>query len=154
VDEGTLGVHEIELVVNLSQGLSNGGVVGNHAAGTLGLGNVSSGDLEGSLGVDSALESGRTPVNELNSGLVLDGGHGGLDIGRSDVTTVHETTGHELSVSGVALGEEGVGLGHDRSGQFRDGEGLVVGLSARHEGCVSRDEHVETGVWYKYGGSR
>merc|ERR1712188_41419 len=40
VNEGTLGVHEIELVVHAGKHLSNCGGVGDHAASTLHLGQV------------------------------------------------------------------------------------------------------------------
>jgi len=146
VDESTLGVHKIELVIDTAQSLSNGSVVGNHATSTLGLGDISIRDLSRRLSVDSTLESGRAPVNELNGTLVLDSGHGGLDIRRSDISTVHETTGHELSVGGVTLGEKRSGLGHDSSGQLSYTESLMVSLLTGHERSVSRDEHVKTRV--------
>jgi hypothetical protein len=152
VYEGTLCVHEIELVVDAAQSLSNCSVVSNHTASALGLCNVSSRDLERRLGVDSALESGRTPVNELNSALILDSSHGGLDVRWSNISTVHETTRHELSVGGVALGKKRSGLSHDSSGQLSNRESLMECLSTRHKRSVSRDEHVETRVWNENSG--
>ena len=42
VDKGALAVHEVELVVNAREDFSNSGGVGDHAAGTHDLGQVSS----------------------------------------------------------------------------------------------------------------
>ena len=49
------------------------------------------------------LETSRTPVDELDGSLGLDGGNGGIDILGDDISTVEETTGHVLSVTGIAL---------------------------------------------------
>ena len=73
VDEGTLGVHKIELVVKTSPGFGNGSGVGQHADGTGYLGNITVGNNSGSLVVDTNLETSRAPVNELNGSLGLDG---------------------------------------------------------------------------------
>ena len=66
VDEGTLGVHEVELVVDTGQRLRDGGGVGNHTDGALDLGKVTTRDVLGRLVVDTTLESSGTPVNELD----------------------------------------------------------------------------------------
>merc|ERR1719326_418341 len=59
VHEGTLGVHEIELVVNAGKSLGNGGGVGNHCAGAHDLGEIATRHHGGWLVVDAALETGR-----------------------------------------------------------------------------------------------
>ena len=59
MDEGALGVHKIELVVQSGPGLSDGGGVGQHADGTLDLGQISAGDDGGGLVVDTDLKSRR-----------------------------------------------------------------------------------------------
>merc|ERR1711865_1234776 len=100
MDEGTLGVHEIELVVNTGEHLGNGGGVGDHAHGTLHLGEVTAGDNGGGLVVDSALEASGAPVDELDGALGLDGGNGSVDVLGDDVTTVHKAAGHVLAVAG------------------------------------------------------
>ena len=56
VDEGTLGVHKIELVVKAGPGLGDGGSVGQHADGTLDLGQVSARNDRGRLVVDTDLK--------------------------------------------------------------------------------------------------
>ena len=74
VDEGALGVHEIELVVDTGQRLGDGGGVGHHAHGTLDTGQITAGDDGGGLVVDAAFEAGGAPIDELHGALGLDGG--------------------------------------------------------------------------------
>jgi len=102
-NKGTLGIHQVELVINARQGLSNGSSVGNHTHSALDTSQVTSGDNSGWLVVDTTLESSRTPVDELNGTLGLDCGHSSVDILGNDVSTVHEAAGHVLSVPRIAL---------------------------------------------------
>mmetsp|Transcript_10551 Transcript_10551/g.19690 ORF Transcript_10551/g.19690 Transcript_10551/m.19690 type:complete len:224 (-) Transcript_10551:795-1466(-) len=152
VDKGTLGIHEIKLVINTTKSLCNCRVVGNHAACTFSLGNISIGDLAGRLGVDSSLESSWTPVHELNSALIFYGGHGHLDIRGSDISTVHEAARHEFSMGRITLCKKRRGLSHDGSSQLGDGKGLMVGLLTGHKRSVGRNEHVETRIRDKNSG--
>ena len=127
MDESTLGVHKIELVVNSGEDLSDGSGVGDHADSAHDLGEVTAWDDGGWLVVDTALEASWAPIDELDGSLGLDGGDGGVDILGDDITSVHEAAGHVLSVAGVALGHHRGGL--ERAvGNFGDGELLVVGL--------------------------
>src|SRR5512143_2339804 len=103
VDESTLGVHQIELVIETSPSLGNGGGVGQHADGTLYLGQITTGHNSGWLVVNTDLEASGTPVNELNGALGLDGGNGGIDILGHNITTVQHATGHVLAVTRIAL---------------------------------------------------
>merc|ERR1719510_964761 len=80
VDEGSLSVHQVELVVQPGPGLGDGGGVGEHAHSSLDLGKISSGHHGGWLVVDANLEAGGTPVNKLDGPLGLDGGDGGIDV--------------------------------------------------------------------------
>merc|ERR1712038_336179 len=136
VNGRTLSVHEIELVIDTGKSLSDCSVVSNHTTCTFCLCDITIWYFTWWLGVDTGLESSRTPVNELNGTLILDGSHGGLNIGWSDITTVHETAGHEFTVGWVALSQKRVWLGHDGGGQFSNGEGLVECLLAAHERSV------------------
>ena len=61
MDEGTLGIHEIELVINAAECLGNCGGVGNHANGTLDTCKISSRNNRGWLVVDSTLEARGAP---------------------------------------------------------------------------------------------
>jgi len=103
VDEGSLGVHEIELVIKSSPGLGDGGGVGEHADGALDLGEIATGDNSWWLVVDTNLETSWAPVDELDSSLGFDVGDGSVDILRDDVTSVEEAAGHVFAVSGIAL---------------------------------------------------
>ena len=115
VDEGSLGVHQVEFMIESAEDLSNGSGVADHAASSHDLGEITSRDDCGGLIVDSDLESSGAPINELNGSLGLDGGNGGVDVFGDDISSVHHGASHILSVSGVALGhhvgrlEAGVG---------------------------------------------
>ena len=56
VDESSLGVHKIELVVKSGPCFGNGGGVGQHADGTLDLGKITTWDNSWWLVVDTDLE--------------------------------------------------------------------------------------------------
>merc|ERR1711893_454260 len=62
VDEGTLGVHQIKLVIQTGPGLGDGGGVAQHAHSTLHLGQVTAGNHGGGLVVDADLEASGAPV--------------------------------------------------------------------------------------------
>mmetsp|Transcript_7267 Transcript_7267/g.13207 ORF Transcript_7267/g.13207 Transcript_7267/m.13207 type:complete len:248 (-) Transcript_7267:796-1539(-) len=148
MDEGTLCVHEIELVINTTESLSNGRRVGNHTDGALHTGKISSGNHSGRLIVDSTLETSRTPVNKLNGPLGLDGGHSRVDILGHDISSVHEAARHVLSVTGITLGHHTSGL-EDRVGDFGDGELFVVCLLGRDDRGVGRKHEMDTGVGHQ-----
>jgi len=127
VDESTLGVHKIELVVDSGEDLSDGSGVGDHAHGAHNLGEITTGDNSRGLVVDTALETSGAPVDELDGSLGLDGGNSGVDILGDDITSVHEAASHVLSVSWVTLGHHGGGL-EGAVGDLSNGELLVVSL--------------------------
>jgi hypothetical protein len=104
MDEGSLGVHEIEFVIDSREDLSDGSGVRDHTDGSHNLGEITTWNNGWWLIVDSALESGWAPVNELNGSLGLDGGDGGVDILWYDISSVHEAASHVFSVSWIALG--------------------------------------------------
>merc|ERR1719284_276040 len=99
VDEGSLGVHQIKLVIQSSPGLGDGGGVGEHADSSLHLGQVSSRDNSWRLVVDTNLESSGTPVNKLDGPLGLDGGNGSIDILGDHVSSVEHAASHVLTSS-------------------------------------------------------
>merc|ERR550514_1405825 len=57
VDEGTLRIHQVELVVDARENFSNRGGIGNHAAGAHHLGQVAARDHGGRLVIDATLET-------------------------------------------------------------------------------------------------
>jgi len=145
MDEGSLGVHKIELVVNSGKGLSDGSGVSNQAYGSLNSGKISSWDNGWRLVVNTALESGWTPVDELDGSLGLDGGYSGVDVLRDDISSVHKTTGHVLSVSWVTLGHH-TGRFEDGVGDLRDRKLLVVGLLGRDDWSIRGQHKVDSWV--------
>merc|ERR1712111_96896 len=92
-----------ELVVETSPGLGDSRGVGQHADGTLDLGEVAAWHNGWGLVVDANLEAGGTPVNKLDAPLGLDGGDGCVDVLWHDVSPVEEAAGHVLSMAGVTL---------------------------------------------------
>lgn len=127
MDEGSLGVHKIELMVKSGEDFGNGGGVGDHANGSHDLGEVTTWDNGWWLVVDSALESSWAPVDELDGSLGLDGGDGGVDILGDDISSVHEAASHVFSVSWVTLNHHRGRL-EDGVGDFSNGELFVVGF--------------------------
>jgi len=110
MNESSLGVHEIEFVIDSGEDFSDGSGVGDHAASSHDLGEITTGNDGRGLVVNSTLETGRAPVNELDGSLGLDGGDSGVDILWDDITSVHEAACHVLSVSWVTLGHHGCGF--------------------------------------------
>jgi hypothetical protein len=150
VDESTLGVHQVELVVETGPGLGNGGGVGQHAHSTLHLGQVTSGHDGGWLVVDTDLEASGAPVDELDGTLGLDGGNGSVDVLGHNVTTVQHTAGHVLAVAGVALHHLVGGL-EAGVGDLSHRQLLVVGLLSRDDWGVGGQREVDTGVGHQVG---
>ena len=64
------------------------------------------------------LESGWTPIDELNGSLLLDGSNSRGDIFWNDISSVKKTTRHELSVSWVTLKGREVTKKKDISPEF------------------------------------
>merc|ERR1712072_907849 len=150
MDEGTLGVHQIELMIDAGEDLSDSGGVGDHADSTHDLGQITTRNNGRRLVVDTALEASGAPVDELDGTLGLDGGDGGVDILGDDVTTVHHAAGHVLTATGVALGHHVGGL-EASVGDLGNGEGLVVGLLGGDDGSVGADHEMDAGVWHQVG---
>lgn len=145
VHESTLGVHEVELVVKASPSFGDGGGVGQHADGTLNLGQVASGHHGGWLVVDTDLETGWTPVDELDSTLGFDGSDGRVHILGYDVTTVQHTASHVLAMTGVAFHHLVGGL-EACVCDLGDGKLFMVGLLGRDDWRVRDQWEVDTGV--------
>jgi len=135
VDEGSLGVHKIELVIDSGEDLSNSSGVGDHANSSHDLSQVTTWDDSGGLVVDTSLETSWAPVDELDGSLGLDGGNGSVDILGDDITSVHHAAGHVLTVSGVALSHHG-GRFEGRVGDFSNGELFVIGLFSGDDGGI------------------
>jgi len=145
MDEGSLGVHKIEFMIDSGEDLSDGSGVGDHADGSHDLGEITTRNNGRRLVVDTALETSGAPVDELDGSLGLDGGDSGVDILGDDITSVHEAAGHVFTVAGVALGHHGGGL-EGGVGDLGNGELLVVGLLGGDDGSVGGEHEMDTGV--------
>jgi hypothetical protein len=145
VDEGSLGVHKIELVVKSGEDFSNSGRVGNHAASSHDLSEITTWNNGRRLIVDTDLETSWAPVNELDGSLGLDGSNGSVDILGDDITSVHHGAGHVFTMSGVTLSHHVSGL-KSGVGDFSDGELFVVSLLSGDNGSVRWKHKVNSGV--------
>merc|ERR1719410_2107208 len=150
MDKGSLGVHQVKLVIKSGPGLGDGGGVGKHADSPGGLSKVSSGDDGRGLVVDSNLEASRTPVHKLDAPLGLDGGDGSVDILGDHVTPVQEAAGHVLAVAGVALHHLVGGL-EAGVGDLSNSHLLMVSLLSGDDGSIGDQGEVDPGVGNQVG---
>ncbi len=150
VDEGTLGIHEIKLVIQAREDLTNGCRVGDHAHGALHLGKVTTRDNGGGLVVDTTFEASGAPVNKLDGTLGLDGGNSGINILGDNVSTVHQAAGHVLSVARIALDHLGSRL-KGSVGDLGYRQLLVVSLLSRNDGGIRAQDEVDAGVGHQVG---
>ena len=137
-------------MVEAREDLSDGSGVGDHAHGTLHLGQVATRHHSGGLVVDATLEACGAPVHKLDGPLRLDGGDRGVHILGDNVTAVHEAACHVLAVAGVALGHHGGGL-EGRVGDLCHRELLVVRLLSRDDGRIGGKHEVDSGVGHQVG---
>jgi hypothetical protein len=100
--------------------------VGQHAERSRDLGEISTGDERGRLVADTELETGRTPVDELDGPLGLDVDDGGVDIPGHTVSSVEQTGGHVFTLTRVTLDHLRRGL-ETGVGHLGDRVGLVEG---------------------------
>jgi hypothetical protein len=150
VDEGTLGVHEIELVGQSGPGLGDGGGVGQHADGAVDLGKIAVGDDLRGLVADTDLETGRAPVDELDGALRLEVSNGDVGVLGHNVSTVQQAGSHVLSIAGVALDHLVVGLEASVC-DLHDRVGLVGSLGSGNHRGVGDEREMDTGVWDQVG---
>ena len=137
-------------MVKTGPSFGDGGRVAQHADGTLHLGEISAGYNGRWLVVDAHLEASRTPVDELDGALRLDGGDSGIDVLRDNITTVQHAAGHVLAVTRITL--------HHLVGRLKAGVGdlshrqlLVVSLLGRDDRCVGSQGEVDTWVGHQVG---
>merc|ERR1719414_424641 len=145
VNKGTLGVHEVELVVKPGPRLGDCGGVGEHADSSLDLGQVASGHHSRRLVVNANLEASGAPVHKLDASLGLDGGDGSVDILGDHIAPVEHAAGHILAMAGVALHHLVGGL-KAGVGYLRHTELLVVSLLGGDDGGVGDQGEVDPGV--------
>merc|ERR1719326_1720929 len=114
VDEGALGVHEVELGnQTLLEDTADGDVVSDHADVTWGVGHIVGLDGLWGLVVKTNLETGGAPLDEGDLVLALHELGGLVGIAGANVTTVVQGDGHVLILLDVEVGvldKEGRGL--------------------------------------------
>jgi len=145
VNEGPLGVHEIELVIQTRPSLGNGGGVAQHAHGALDFGQVTTRNYGRRLVVDANLKTGGAPVDELDSALGLDLSDRGVDILRHNVTAVEQAAGHVLAMTRITF-HHLIGRLEASVGDLGDGELFVVSLFRGNDGRVRGQREVDSGV--------
>lgn len=149
-------------MVESGPSLSNGSGVGQHAAvtssvlrrqeknkgdlhSTVDFGEITVGDLLGRLEADTNLETGRTPVDELDSTLRLEGSNSGMSVLGHNISTVEQAGSHVLAVTRITPDHLVVGL-EARHGNLIDRVGLVGGLVSRDNRSVGGKREVNTRV--------
>merc|ERR1719244_254782 len=148
VHECSLSVHQIELVVQSSPGLSNGSSVGQHTDGSLNLGQITTGDYSRGLVVNPNLEASRTPIHELHTSLCLDGSDGGVNILGHHIASVEHAAGHVLPAARVAL-DHGTGRLETGVGDLSNVQLLVVSLLSRDDGGIGDEREMDPRVGNK-----
>merc|ERR1712110_27531 len=150
VNESSLGVHQVKLVVQSSPGLSNSGGVAQHANSSLDFGQISAWNDGWWLVVDTDFETGWAPVNKLDGSLGLDGSDGGVDVLWYNITSVQHAASHVFTVSRIAL-DHLVGWLEASVGDFGDGKLLVVSFLGGDNWSVGDQWKVNSWVWYQVG---
>ena len=150
VHKGTLGVHEIKLVVQTSPSFSNGSGVGQHAHSSLHLGQISTWDRSRGLVVDANLEASGTPVHKLDGALGLDGSNGSIDVLGHDISTIQHAAGHVLAVARVTL-HHLVGRLETGVSDFSHAQLLVVCFLGRNDGGIGHQGEMDSRVWHQVG---
>merc|ERR1712224_701540 len=150
MNECTLGVHEIELVVDAREHFSDGSGVADHAHGTHDLGKITSGHNSRWLVVNATLEACWGPINKLNGTFGLDSCHGCIHILGDHITTVHHAASHVLTMAWVAFSHHGRWL---KAGvcNLSHGQLLMVRFLGRDDWSVTGQDEVNTWVWHQVG---
>lgn len=94
VDKSTLGVEEIEFVVETAPRGRDSRRVRQHTHATRHLSEVTTRDVSGWLVADTELEASGAPIHELNGPASLDNADSRVDVLGNDITTVEQCTGH------------------------------------------------------------
>jgi hypothetical protein len=101
--EGSLGIHEVELVIDSGENFSDCSRVGDHANGSYDLSEVTTWNHSWWLVVDSTLKATWCPIDKLDCSLRLNGSNCGINIFWNDVTSVHHATSHVFPMSWITL---------------------------------------------------
>src|SRR5690606_871619 len=102
MDESSLCVHKVELVVQSDPGLGDSRSVGQHGNGSINLSQLGSWDSRWLLVVDSELEASWAPFDQVEVGFGLEGRNSSSAVAGHDVSAVEKGDSHVLSVARVA----------------------------------------------------
>jgi hypothetical protein len=150
MNESSLGVHEIEFMIDSGEDFSDSSRVGDHADSSHDFSEITTWDNSWGLIVDSAFETSWAPVNELDGSLGFDGSNGGVNILGDNITSVHHAAGHVFTMSGITFG-------HHRSwfesgvGDFSNRELFMVSFLSRDNWGVRGKHEMDSGVWHEVG---
>ena len=150
VNKGTLGIHQVKLVVQASPGLSDGCGVAQHAHSSLYFGQVSTRYHSGRLVVNANLEASGAPVHKLDAALGLDGGNGSIDIFGNHVTTVQQAAGHVFTMARVTF-HHLVGWLKASIGDLCYRKLFMVGFLSRDDRGVCGQREVDAGIGHQVG---
>jgi len=150
MDEGTLGVHQIELMIDSGEDFSDSSGVGDHAHSTHNLGQITTRDDGWRLVVDTTFESCWGPVDELDGSLGLDGSDGGIDILRYDISSVHKAAGHIFTVTRITFDHHTSRL-EDGVGEFGNGKLFVVSLFSGDDRSIRCQHKMDTRIRHQVG---
>merc|ERR1712087_177277 len=123
-------------MVNAGENFCDGCGVAYHATSAHDFCQVAAWHHGWGLVIDATFEASGAPIHKLNSTLRLDSGNGSIHIFRDNITTIHHTARHVLSMTWVTLHEHGSRL-EDAHGNLRHRELLVVCFFRRNDRCVT-----------------
>jgi len=150
MDECSLCVHEIEFVIDSWEYFSNSSGVGDHAACSHYLGEITSWNNSWWLIVNTTFESCWAPVDELDCSLGLDGCNSSIDIFWNDITSVHKAASHIFTVSWIAFSHHGSWL-ECWVGDFSNWKLFVICFFGRNDWCIWWKHKVNSWIWDQVG---
>merc|ERR1719158_1026530 len=145
-----LRVHEVKLVVDAREHLSNRSGVAYHANSAHDFGKVTTWHDSWWLVVDATFESCWGPIHKLNCTLGFDSCHACVHILGHHISTVHHAESHVLTMTRIALDHHCRWL-KTGIGDLSDGELLVVCLLSRDDWCIACQHEVNTRIWHQVG---
>jgi len=146
MDESSFGIHKIEFMIDSGEDFSDSSGVGDHADSSHDFSEITTWDDSWGLIINTAFETSWAPVDELNGSLGFDGGNGGVDILGYNITSVHHTTGHVFTVSGITFGHHG-GWFESGVGDFSNRELFMISFLSRDNWSIRGKHEMNSGIW-------
>uniref|UniRef100_A0A8C0DS39 Tubulin alpha 1a n=1 Tax=Balaenoptera musculus TaxID=9771 RepID=A0A8C0DS39_BALMU len=150
VNKGTLGIHQVKLVVQASPGLSDGCGVAQHAHSSLYFGQVPTRYRSGRLVINANFEASGAPVHKLDTALGLDGGNGSIDIFGNHVATVQQAASHVFTMARVTF-HHLVGRLKASIGDLCYSKLFMVGFLSRDNRGICGQREVDAGIGHQIG---